>query len=435
MGMGFSMRFSVKRIGRTKKEYYERIFQNLPSPVPNWNPVYLSDQTGFSVKLAPFESPIFGMWKDNELHVYARTVSAGPGYHAYLVELIDSLNLEPSFVEDETWYHQTRDFAVLQSKMCDWLQKTSETLLSVWNKKGATNLAVSFAADWTPETSGAYACCPLGTFKKSFFESVKNGNEDVSEFFVWWNKDMDAVFYRNMALYMIHCEANWLIPETALEKRMLESTLECFERAYAMDTGLDYPAAEWLELAELSALAGLKAGADVGADLNEAVANSALVKQVKSRFSNIGKAVLGFKRGIIRRSFNGWEFLHSGKMHFDIEDNANPIFWHGERVIRINTVSFKVKGGPFQKSQPKKSEPSNDFLSKTLEGLRPFKLRNKKISAKITHIETEENGQPVFETLLAAAVEGEMFVISVVYRNKEDRKWALEVCESVTRSD
>ena len=95
MGLGFTMCFPVGNGANTSKEYYEKYFSGLSSVVPEWNTIFSSDDEGFRLKLVPFEENVYGNWEDGQLRISARTNSAGPGYHAYLIDVMDKLGTAP----------------------------------------------------------------------------------------------------------------------------------------------------------------------------------------------------------------------------------------------------------------------------------------------------------------------------------------------------
>jgi len=409
MGLGLTVRFPVGQNPETNKEFYENYFAGLPSVVPGWETGRYFDEGGFWVKLVPFEEDVYGAWEDGALSVSARTNSAGPGYHAYLVDVLDGLGVAPLEVEDETDYYNHRDFALLQNEMTEWLRGLSSQLIEISSSGEYSNIAVSLPINFLPENSNHFTCCPLGYFEKEFFERVQSGEEAGADFFVWWNRSQDARFFKNAAMNLIWCENNWVLPETKGEQETMAATLECLEKAYQLDKKLMYPTAEWIEIARLSE-------------------KKSLEKKLHSRFGALGIGYLGYKRGSISSNVDGWRFSHSGKMHFDREEDGSPVWWDDNRTIRVSIITVQFEEGFENKSEALlRSATEND------EGYEPFALRNSEIAAAIQHSQIEENGEPVLQTRLAAALENELLVMSLYYFTEKDRAWAEEVCASVAR--
>ena len=113
MGLGITVWLPVAEYG---KSYFEEYFRNIDYIIPHlYEPFFCPG--GFSVRLVLFEEEISGYWEDDMLVIQAKTNSAGPGYHAYVCELIDGIGIAPARVEDESGYFETRDFDTLKRFM------------------------------------------------------------------------------------------------------------------------------------------------------------------------------------------------------------------------------------------------------------------------------------------------------------------------------
>ena len=410
MGLGFTISFPVgKDSEKTGKKFYEKYFRELPSIVPNWDTGCFFDDTGFRIKLVPFEEDVYGTWEDKMLSVSAKTNSAGPGYHAYLIDVLDGLDVAPVEVDDETEYYSNRDFSLLQNEMAKWLRGLSNQILEMSTNGEYSNLAVSLPIDCVPESTNHFTCCPLGYFEKDFFERAQNDENAGQEFFIWWNKPQDAELFRNTAMNLIWCKNNWLPPETDDEHEIIVATLECLEKAYTLNPDLEYPTEEWIEIARLSG-------------------DESLAKKLHDRFDITGSGSLGYKRGSVSSIANGWRFTHSGKVHFDREEDGCLVWWDDDRTIRISTFSVQ-----FKEDVTNKSESLLRSATENETDCEPFSLRNSKIAACIQHAEIEENGEPLFQTRLTAALDNELIIISLFYINASDREWAVKICASVAR--
>ncbi|MDR2861873.1 MAG: hypothetical protein LBV07_04940 [Syntrophobacterales bacterium] len=406
MGLGLTMWFPLNGQG-ANKERYQNYFQHLSSIVPSWKTNSFFDDKGFRVKLVPFEEDVYGTWEEERLCISAKTNSAGPGYHAYLIDLLDGLGIAPVEVEDETGYYGNRDFVSLQEEMTKWLRGLSEQILKMSAGGKYKNLAVSLSIDCFPEDSGHLACCPLGYFEREFFAKAQKGKAGGAEFFIWWNQPQDAMFFKNTALNLIWCENNWLPPETELEHEIIAATLACLEKAYALEPGTDYPAAEWTELARLSR-------------------DELLEQKLHSRFGSSGEARLGYKQGFVTHNIYGWRVTANGKMHFDREEDGSLVWWDDVRTIRATAFSVELKEGA-------DSESLLQSATRSEENCDPFTLRNPKIAASIQHDHIEENGEPLFQTRLTAALDDKLLILSLFYVHAADRDWAIKVSASVAR--
>ena len=147
MGLGITAWFPVGILPKTNKKRYEKYFSELPGVVPHWKPRFYSDSHGFRLKLVPFEEDVYGNWQNGKLCISAKTNSAGPGYHAYLIDILDGLGVKPTSVEDEAGYYETRDYTALQNEMAHWLKVVGSMVVDAIDK-GSSNLAVSLSMDW-----------------------------------------------------------------------------------------------------------------------------------------------------------------------------------------------------------------------------------------------------------------------------------------------
>jgi len=404
MGLGISAWIAV---GEHGKSYYEDYFLGQEQIVPHMI-APIADKDGFCVRLVSFEQDIMGIWQDDVLLIEAKTNSAGPGYHAYVCELIDGLGVAPLKVEDETGYYESRDFAALQCEMEKWVQVVGKQILDIASQGMYSNIAVSMTLDWSP-MSEHFTCCPLGHFERDFFERIQGSFGFGGEFFIWWNKDRDGQFYRNAAINLMLCDINWLPPQDDFEMNAIKTALDCLDAASSLDPSLDFPVAEWVELANLSGNMGLAA---IISNLNP----------------NYGKATLGYKRGIITSSAGGWRFAHKGMMHFTVENEATIVYWDDAHTIRV--TSFAVD---FNEDVANKAQVLVNDLTRH-DNFEDFdRIRNPEIAARIMHQHFEEDGKAMQETTLAAAYDNAAILLTVYYDDESGRGMAEAICASLAR--
>ncbi|MCL1791445.1 MAG: hypothetical protein FWG40_08900 [Peptococcaceae bacterium] len=411
MGLGLNIWFPVNQNDGIGKEYYRDYFTKIPSVIPNWQTSCYFDDSGFRLRLVPFEEEICGTWKNDQLCIHARTSSAGPGYHAYLVDVLDRLGISPQKVEDETGYYSNLDYDLLQQSMAQWLRKVSKQVLELNTSGRYSNIAISLITGNVPENTGHLACCPLGHYDHDFFSETLTGNPRGADFFIWWNKTRDSSFYKNTALYLLWCEINWLPPETNLEKETIAATQACLAQAYALQPDIDLPGTTWLELARLTE-------------------DDSMVRKLSKRFGGRegnNHPLIGYNHGLISHNICGWRATFSGKMHFDCEEDG-LVWWSDNRTIRAHSLMVQWKEDTPQNS---------DVLLQSAIGKKeyaPFPLRNNAISACLQHTVTQgKNGEPLYQTALTAAHENELLTLALYYEKLADRDWAISICKTVTR--
>ncbi|MDR2750543.1 MAG: hypothetical protein LBC41_07780, partial [Clostridiales bacterium] len=212
-----------------QKEKYSCFFE-LESIAPGFEPEITYDNDGFRIMLTYYDCELLGQYVDGELVIEASTSIGGPGYHACLVDIFDGLGVKPIRVEDPTGYYEHRDFAKLQDAMDEWLKDVSASVLQL-HRNGGKNIGVSYNPHTTPEESDHFAFCPLGYFEKEFFERAANGERLGKDFFVWWNKEPDALYCCQVAMNLIWWQVIWIKPVSETEEEVLSSVLTCLEKA------------------------------------------------------------------------------------------------------------------------------------------------------------------------------------------------------------
>jgi len=416
MGLGIYLHYPLEDSGKASKEGYEQFFRGLTSVIPDWEIKCDFEESGFRVGLVPFEEEVYGNYEDGELHISARTNSAGPGYHAYLVDILDRLPAAPLAVFDETDYYEHRDYQKLQDSMNSWLQGLSNALTQEGQYSDTESLSISLSLQMIPMDDEHFTCCPLGFFDRAFFEKAIKGESNNSEFFIWWNQETDALFYRNSALYLMWYENNWLAPVLDSEFEILRATLSCLEKAYSLSEHLHYPVAEWLELAEL--------------DGDPAQIQKAQQLQHKGQaFSTKSVNVkLGYRKGqVSSQIIGGWRLVHDGKMHFERDEDGTAIWWDQDRTVRVSLISLALKEG---------TDSSNESLLQSViqdeSGYESFALKNSEAAAAIQHSQiTEEDGELCQQTRLFVALNNELLILSVYYPDKNNRDWATSICANL----
>lgn len=201
-----------------------------------------------NVSLHPAEEDLVFFFKSDYLVCSAKTSSAGPGYHAFTVDLLEDIERkgilkwdwhnEKEGSLDETGYHEHRNFDDLQNSMCGHLRALSNLTSSGHTKeKYRISLPMSLHID-----QDFFAATPMGFLEKGFFDEITLLNNSqihkhAEHFFSWWHPELDALFWRNVGLVQIWTKIKWQPP---IEKNdnthhLLLSTLKCFDHARKID--------------------------------------------------------------------------------------------------------------------------------------------------------------------------------------------------------
>ena len=421
MGLGITM--SIPTTGLFKEKTLKKIrmyFEGVAPVVPGRDVYIYEDDGGFQVRLVPFEENVFVQFEENQAVVSAKTNSAGPGYHAYFVDVLDSLvretgaKLSSENVEDETDYYAVRDFNALQDSMAAWAVSLANLLVENYGGQDYKNLAVSMPLEQTPVSEHGFVCYPLGyldevTFRK--MQRKENLETILPRFFLWWDQGPTADFYRKAALSIMWQDINWLPPlvtdEGSVYDTAYRSALACLEKAWALDETLAYPESEWIEMAAL-------------------LGDEALSETLKRRFpqGSQKEPTIGFLRGWVNSLLPaGWRIEHPGMMYFDGSDGS--VWWNDELTLRVSVLSF-------QPGEGETSDPNETLRSVHKdEPFEPFILKNKNVPAKILTEQIEEDGKTLWQMTLIAASGNTLLIATQYYADKETENLALKICGSL----
>jgi hypothetical protein len=206
MGLGINIKGKIKKpLLAFKKESVD--LARLQGHITNHSSGVFKDFLFFEqnenilyATLHPCEEPVNFELADNIIICSAKTNSVGPGYHAYLVELIERLgetlniqwewNLEEGDViyEDETGYYNHRDFKKLQLEMLQWLT----TLARSFTEGDGHQYMVAFPLGYPRMCHDYFAVSPMQVWTKEWFDHVATTDiehleKEGAEFFIWWN--------------------------------------------------------------------------------------------------------------------------------------------------------------------------------------------------------------------------------------------------------
>ncbi len=423
--MGIDIYCSIDATGK-EQELTDQIvgfFQRLESAIPQPEPQITHYEDAFEVTVFFAADPILFHFEEDRLEVSVRTSNAGPGYHAYVVNLLKKLEQssdfcwEPEEISDETGYWQSGNFVDVQSAMADWLHSLGSMLMERFgNDDGVSNLALGMPLDCLPAGGGHFAVYSLGALEKQFFSDML-ATADMApfcqRFFLWWNEGLDAEFYLKYALYLIWNNINWLPPAEDDEVMLFNNALHSLETAWRMDPALPLPLAEWYELAML------------GDD-------ESLQETLRDEFSGIEKLTpsMGHLRGKMTMLIGGvWNITVPGQMHKSM-DNNTLVFWSDDLTLRVSHLRVnKDDGMPV---------PAGELLANLTEdyNAQPYTLPGHDTAvSRLLHGLVEEKGQePYHDTTLFAAIDGSILILSCYYDNEGMRDAAMEIVNSVKNS-
>src|SRR5262249_18486612 len=158
---------------------------------------------------------------DGVFTLSARTSGGGPGYHAWLIALVDRLKdaLGLAWADadgDETGYAEHRDFARLQQEHLTWLRAVAE------QTKDAEQAAINMPLDFSV-LGDHFAATPRGFLDRE-------GLLVPERFFAWWSEGHTPAFWQGLAETLAWSVLPWHVP-TEEERPLYEAARAAFKRS------------------------------------------------------------------------------------------------------------------------------------------------------------------------------------------------------------
>jgi hypothetical protein len=230
------------------REFQRTYIEVLPEPVLHERLQVWEGEHGATIAWHPAEEGLsIELRADGSLLACARTNTVGPGYHAFLLDVLDRIaeqwGLRWRWDEaddgggygDETGYANRRDLAQLQGEMAIWLRHVAELLLQ---RRDAQDLFVSMPIGPMPRIGG-FVGSPMGIWSEDRFERIAASEAEAlaaaSEFFPWWQPGFGADFWSGLARVGVWCDVNWVGPRDQAERDGLRRVLDSDRRATAID--------------------------------------------------------------------------------------------------------------------------------------------------------------------------------------------------------
>lgn len=341
---------------------------------------------------------------DGRLQASASTSSVGPGYHTFLIAILDdlaqALKVSWDFAQegaDEAGYASTRDFAALRREMAAWLRAVCNvTLQDDAEQNGAFRLSMN--VDGPRPQLAVHAYSSTGTWSRETFERAVADDQALIElsraFFAWWSDGMDAAFFVGMARVVAWVDFPWVSPRDEAEVKLANFVLGCFERARQLEPGLEPPV-------EVLALRALLDAGDVQVPAPDGV---------------------GYRRHECAHSlFAPWMLELPGYFAMvAVNDGSSLQFEAGQRAVFVS--AFDMQQG--------EDMPSAGAILKSVQQTRPpdFEWSSGHVLGTASF---QEDGEYVHLHAIVA-VHGKALSLTITNIASAARDWAEQVARSVT---
>ncbi len=430
MGLGLHLTANVKknkefRKGKTKKSAFQIIEKTLLKCITDELFrcfFYAMQQDELLIFIHPAAEPAaFTYEETGTLTCWAKTSTAGPGYHAFLTELLEQLAQKLGFQwdgndaandandnsGDDTGYIKHKDYAKLQLEMLTDLRSLASGLAEKKENDGThLSLPVGFhvAGDF-------FAVSPLGFWEKEWFQQTAETepgklHEQGDQFFPWWQQGMESEFWFKMGSVMMWTEIAFRPPEDLDEAAQYQMALLCFQKSKSMDPERSLPEKEIRELAAL--------------------------EENEDHDKEPAPDGIGFLRGNMVRSLTDhWTITVPGYFYDEItEDDGAQVYRFGNKSVCGSSVRVQPKeNGTAQPNELIGSPPEMGEIVHMETGF--LKGWAQVLEPKDGNGETNENGYSDLWILKGkTAADNNLCTITITFDNPEDKEWAVETWRS-----
>ncbi len=355
----------------------------------------------------------------------ANTSLVGAGFHHCVVTFLDDFIIRNNIsldVDDETEYFEHRNFEQMRENHFRWLK--SIIYISDEKMKEDKNYS-QFCICWnldtyTPNDVFGTIVTPLGRFNiKTLTESIKKDTITpfANIYFIWNNKEKDALFYRNSALQLMW-ESIRFVPITynELEEINNNTVVEYLEKSVALDASLPFPKKEYIELCSL----GEHTPIDTS-KLTEYKSDYPIGYRRSNISHNIGSLVITFPGSF----FYGNDLIDDYGDFPASDDGCFLVYNMDEnwRNIRCSEITFEPIDGKkplFSESSFKKSKEEPVTINVGDEECRYAFMGD-----------YEEEGEIFYQTMAQVITMSSLFIITISYFKKSDKVWAEEIIKNL----
>ncbi len=418
MGLGIGLIAPLPRQGGRPMAWPK--FQQLVADALEGTYLALNEgEDGFELEVHPgAECLRFTPEGDDGFYVETKTSTLGPGYHAHIVEMIDEIG-KVGKVEldwgageggDETNYAVDRDFAELQSQMAEQFR----ALIDVMSDRSAEHALFINWSFGVPEPIGDAGglFTPSGLLSTKWCREVAEGKDlgaRCREFYVWWDKDRDADYWRKLARMTLWSEVRWRPPMSEREARVWATALLAADELEELGAAHLLPAAEIAELRELMEW-------DEDTPCREPSPKG-----------------IGYYRHNVRWHLpGGWAFVLGGYFFEEIEEDdsgGQTLLWFfNDRTVRFSSANIETDSGPAPAAELLEfatSQAAPD--AETIElNLGPATARGYFATES-----DEESGEEYNVLSVTIAIDGRVAWLTITFGDPQHRDWAMDIARSV----
>lgn len=225
-----------------------------------------TDETGSTLRCMfalPCAEIDFTSPRKGEVVASFRTSPQGPGYHAFVCDLLRSMETELGIqwsrredeCQDEGGYFLSGDWKRLKEHHDQWARSMASKIVNEMNVPGAPAdrwKDVSICLPISPQFEGGTIRTHLGPKDVDFFIPIAADSSHAESFHLWPNRERDTLFHKNLAQAILWQAVAWCPPANERQKVFMRRALEHLERAHEAEPQGDFPWREWEELLALT---------------------------------------------------------------------------------------------------------------------------------------------------------------------------------------
>jgi hypothetical protein len=360
----------------------------------------------------------------------AKTSTVGPGYHAFLCDLLHRLGEamdidwdapeDESGTGDETGYFHTGDPGALEGEFLEWLSGVAK-LVAEGLEQDCQWMMISMAIGHHYHHHGPLVT-PMGPRDVRWLEAVAEDPIRGIDLFPWWPAGIGAPFYLGRALARMWRDVRWRAPLADDEGRLLMDVHLDLVRAYRLDSSLDYPWREWRELMEsIEAHFGYveMAGDDLEAE-------------VRRRAAEIGPEasvpLIGYRRRPVRVDLtDGWSIEVPGEMAEEWDEEGLWTARDAGRAVFFKSYSLSKDDG----SQPEAREILDGL---TLPDGRRLEHQNEGVIGRAALTSPDGDDETGWQLIGHNAIDGGLAACNIMFGDPDEREWAIATWRSLGHS-
>ncbi|MDR7814493.1 hypothetical protein [Lacrimispora sp.] len=366
---------------------------------------------GFLIVQLCQEGYVWLKWSKSKLQGESQTNIAGPGFHVAAIDFLERLADKEKLklrLEDRTGYYIKRDFLAMRQKyFYQWFSDLMK-LVSGWSGDGEYMFCWP-AVYYIPDRQEGKLVTHIRSFSFKEIKGMMHSGIGVAfarDFFVWNELEMDAYYYRNSAMVLLH-QFCYFMPSarSRQDEQVNQQIIEFLETSLSMDRRLPFPKKEYLEVCSLDG--------HVPVDL-EGV--TALPEEVS----------IGCRKHLVYRKIGNMSFGIPGNFLYDESNSGSMDHYYdgngyGGHDYYIYAAVFEGRKAEFKKQWFEQGK-GPEIVDFDVE----------KAKARVAFYEPEEKEGEILYGMSAQVLYKEQRMnINIISRKPGERDWALGLIKNI----